>query len=98
MLRLKNRIERVENRNGLADSETKLEFGGHLLLQDFELIENEDGEMVEVTKEGIRREYVMYPEYTPKPCERVLGFEPMTITQAEFNQVFKTVVNTSRSI
>ena len=98
MLQLRNRIERAEERKGLSDPEALTEFGGHLLLQDFELVENEEGEMVEVTNEGIRREFVVYPEYTPKPGERVLEFEPFVITQSEFNSLMAAIVNTSRSI
>ena len=98
MSQLKNRIERVEDRNGAGDAEAKSEFGGYLLLQDFEMVENEGGEMVEVIKEGIRREFVMYPEYAAKPGERIMGFEPNMITQSEFNSMMAEIMNKSRSI
>ena len=98
MSQLRSRIERAEDRNGAGDAEAQSEFGGHLLLQDFELIENEDGELVEVTKEGMRREFVMYPDYRPKPGERVMGFEPVMITQSDFNSLMAEIMNKSRSI
>ena len=98
MSQLKTRIERAEDRNGAGDAEASSAFGGDVLLQDFEMVENEDGEMVEVIKEGIRREFVMYSDYEAKPGERVMGFEPNMITQSEFNSLMAAIVNTSRSI
>ena len=98
MSQLKARIAHVECHSRLEDSETTFQFGGDVLIQDFEMQETEDGEVLEVPLGEVRREFVMDPDYRPKPGERVLGFEPFMITQTEFKSVLATITNTSRSI
>ena len=98
MSQLKTRVARVEDRSRQADPEQTFAFGGDVLLQDFEMQETEDGEVLEVPLGEVRREFVMDPDYRPKPGERVLGFEPFMITQTEFKSVLATITNTSRSI
>ena len=98
MSQLETRIARLEDRSGLGGQEETHPFGGHVVIQDFEILEAEDGEPLEVLKGDVRRLFVMDPDYKAKPGERVMGFEPMTITNAEFRAIHAAILNTSRSI
>lgn len=98
MSQLEKRIARIEDLNGFADQEIAYPFGCDVLIQDFEIVEAEDGEPLEVLKGDVRRLFVMDPNYQPKSGERVIGFEPVTITNAEFKSVHAAILNTSRSI
>ena len=98
MTQLKARIARVEDRSGVAEREQSYDFGGYVLIQDVELQESEDGEVLEVLKGEVRRLFVMDRDYSPKAGERVVGFEPATITLAEWKAVLAAISNKSRSL
>ena len=98
MAQLKERIARVEDRTGAAEREHSFDFGGDILIRDFELQESDEGEVVEVLKGEVRRVFVMDRDYSPKAGERLVGFEPSTITHTGFKLVLAAIMNTSRSI
>lgn len=98
MSQLKNRIGRVEDRSRLADQEALFAFGGDVLLQDVDMTETEDGEILELPKGEVRRLFVMNKDHTPLANERVVGFEPVMITQSELKSVLVAISNTSRSM
>ena len=98
MAQLKARIARVEDQSGVSEREQSYDFGGDILIQDFEPQESDEGEVAEVLKGEVRRLFVLHRDYTAKAGERIVGFEPSTITQTGFKLVLTAIMNTSRSI